>query len=126
MVGFSSTDQYDNATLDNFAMMLGGSLGFRIGSASIDHTTDGIVVTQMSGDISAYVNNTSTGLYTITFENDYTIIPGVLANMWDTNRDHQAHVYEVTRTGCKVMIGYYNGVAWALLNRSFDLIVIGR
>ena len=103
MAGLITTDQYDNATLDNWLMSISGNPGIRSIGAKFqwDSVNSEVDVTNVMGGMSAYCNKTATGLYTITFETPFrTIAAPKLA----CGEDYQVHLYESTLKGCKVSL----------------------
>lgn len=126
MPGMLSTSSYINATLDNWLMTLSGNIGVRIIGANVVYssTLGRCDVTPVVGGISPLVTRTAEGLYTLTWELPFTNKPAVLPSVHDVT--HQAHVYEVTNTGCKVMTLLYSGGAWEVEDIAFSVTAAGR
>lgn len=125
MVGFQSTDQYDNATLDNWIMSIAQGQGYRCCSANIAMESDNSMkVTQISGGISAFVTRTSTGLYTVTFSDDFKNIPFIMPIV--SNKAQDANVSSPTVSGCTITTVSYAGAAWSLDDVDFKIVAVGR
>ena len=128
MVGFSSTDQYDNATVDNWPMTIDHTAGLRLCGGKVLCSSSAITWVPMPGGVGAYIERTATGLYTVVYERSFRKTPHPMVGTYEgTNYNWQAHVYEATGGGCKVMTSAYAGAAWALSSDvDWQIVVVGR
>ena len=110
MTGFPAGSEYDNATLENFILALGGNIGLRVVGAKFqwDSTNSEVDVTNIMGGMSPYCNRTATGLYTITYETSFR---NIAAPLKSTAANYQVHLYDATISGCKVMLLNANTMA---------------
>ena len=124
MVGFSDTSVYDNATLDNWLMTAGWGLGHRMLGALIQiDSSYNITVSNLLGGISPYVERSSTGLYTVTFELQFSEQPAIFAAC--LQQADQAFVYSPSKSGCNIVLRRYSGGSWALDDFPFAIYAIG-
>lgn len=127
MPGATSTMIYNNAALDNWLMTLGGGQGFRWISGIITAETSGATLTRCGGGISAYVQRTATGLYTLIWELTFQDMPVISVNCYSSTYIWQAHVYQATTAGCKILTEIYSGGVWALSDLvNFSIFAFGR
>jgi hypothetical protein len=127
MTGWNDTDQYDNATVDNWVMTLGGALGLRFCGASVEYdstagTTD---VTNILGSISPNTTRSSTGLqkhqYSPAGGKD---VMGVFPTASDV--DNQVFVYSAGKDDFRIMTLTWTGADFELSDEPYYVYTLGR
>ena len=124
MVGFNDSNSFDNATLDNFVISLGGAQGNRIIGARVITVGTTPSAENILGGLSVYVSLTATGNYTLTWDGDFERTPALFVKTDTTST--QAVPYSVTTSGCKVKVRTWGGASFALGNGTFWLYAVAR
>ena len=127
MTGFNSTDQYDNATVDNWPMTMDGQTGYRVIGGKAICGASAVTWVPILGGVSSYIERLSTGLYQVTWEEPFISTPAIMLNSFLAGFNSQVKCYEVTVSGAKIATSSYVGAAWGLVNTNdFWIAAVGR